>query len=83
MRTQVICRPPSVRGVHRPLPDATQDHSEPARPGAATADDDDDEPCFLCGRPFRPTHGEPIRGGDDVRLCVGCGVLYELPDCCA
>lgn len=63
-----------------PLPAAAQD-PETARPGAATPDDDGR--CFLCGRPFRPTHGEPIRGGDDVRLCVGCGVLYELPDCCA
>ena len=38
--------------------------------------------CFLCGRPFRPTYGEPISGGDDVQLCVSCGAFYELPSCC-
>lgn len=65
--------------IGRPLPSATRAEA-PTHAGEATAGD---ARCFLCGRPFRPTYGEPIAGGDDVQLCVSCGALYELPDCCA
>lgn len=40
------------------------------------------ERCFLCGRDFRPTYGEPILIDGEIALCVGCGILYELPECC-
>ncbi len=59
------------------------DQGDPARLRPSATTGTDDGRCFLCGRPFHPTRGEPIRGGDDVLLCVGCGILYELPDCCA
>lgn len=32
--------------------------------------------CFLCDRPFRPGVGEPIAGGEDIDLCIGCGSIY-------
>ena len=38
--------------------------------------------CFCCGRRFRADFSEPVDGGEGVRLCRACGMIYLYPELC-